>query len=113
MNFEDVLENYAGKRVLITGGAGCIGSNLVKALTHAEAEKVIVLDDFSSSPRWNLPNHPEIMVVNGSVLSEENLNRAFSTKPQYVFYLAAHFIRKSFKLPSNIWGEDSLCTSLM
>ncbi|MEM2103435.1 MAG: NAD-dependent epimerase/dehydratase family protein [Candidatus Bathyarchaeia archaeon] len=95
MNFEDVLGNYAGKRVLITGGAGCIGSNLVKALTMAGANRIIVLDDFSSSPRWNLPNHPEIMVVNGSVLSEENLKTVFSHKPQYVFHLAAHFANQN------------------
>ncbi|MEM3703000.1 MAG: NAD-dependent epimerase/dehydratase family protein, partial [Candidatus Bathyarchaeia archaeon] len=95
MNFEDVLEKYAGKRVLITGGAGCIGSNLVKALAKTEPEKIIVLDDFSASHRWNLPNHPEISVINGSVLNEENLKTAFAEKPQYVFHLAAHFANQN------------------
>ncbi|MGQ9461417.1 MAG: NAD-dependent epimerase/dehydratase family protein [Candidatus Bathyarchaeaceae archaeon] len=92
MKFEDI---YAGRRVLVTGGAGCIGSNLVRALVEASVEKVIVLDDFSSSPRWNLPNHPEISVINGSILGEENLKRAFSEKPQYVFHLAAHFANQN------------------
>lgn len=95
MKFEDVLGNYAGKKVLITGGAGCIGSNLVNTLTKAKVEKIIVLDDFSASPRWNLPNHPEITVIHGSVLNEENLKRAFSEKPQYVFHLAAHFANQN------------------
>ena len=95
MKFENVLQNYAGKRVLITGGAGCIGSNLVRALVKANVEKVIVLDDFSSSRRWNLPNHPEVAVINGSILCEENLKRAFSEKPQYVFHLAAHFANQN------------------
>jgi len=95
MRFENVSQNYAGKRILITGGAGCIGSNLVRALVKANVEKVIVLDDFSSSPRWNLPNHPEVKLVNGSILCEENLKRAFSVKPQHVFHLAAHFANQS------------------
>jgi UDP-glucose 4-epimerase len=95
MKFENVLQSYTGKRVLITGGAGCIGSNLVRTLFKAKVEKVIVLDDFSSASRWNLPNHPEVMLVNGSILREENLKRAFSEKPQYVFHLAAHFANQN------------------
>jgi nucleoside-diphosphate-sugar epimerase len=95
MKFEKVLQDYAGKKVLITGGAGCIGSNLIRALLKANVEKIIVLDDFSSAPRWNLPNHPEVSLVNGSILCEENLKRAFSDKPQYVFHLAAHFANQN------------------
>jgi UDP-glucose 4-epimerase len=95
MKFENILQDYAGKKVLITGGAGCIGSNLVRALVKANAEPVTVLDDFSSSPRWNLLNHPKVKLVNGSILSEENLKRAFSEKPQYVFHLAAHFANQN------------------
>jgi len=95
MKFEKVLQEYEGKRVLVTGGAGCIGSNLVRALVKADAEKVTVLDDFSSGPRWNLPNHPQLFLVEGSVLSEEDLNKAFSARPQYVFHLAAHFANQS------------------
>jgi len=95
MKFEGVLQNYAGKRVLITGGAGCIGSNLVRALIRLDVGKVIVLDNLSASPRWNLPNHPEVTLVNGSVLREEDLKRAFSEKLQYVFHLAAHFANQN------------------
>jgi nucleoside-diphosphate-sugar epimerase len=95
MKFDSILQNYARKRVLITGGAGCIGSNLVRALVKANVEKVTVVDDFSSSPKWNLPNHPEISLINGSILSEENLKRAFSEKPHYVFHLAAHFANQN------------------
>lgn len=46
MGFEKMLVKYAGKRVLVTGVAGCIGSNLVGALLKANVEKIVVLDDF-------------------------------------------------------------------
>ena len=38
------LSEYKGKNILITGGAGYIGSNLTKALIKAEAAKIIIID---------------------------------------------------------------------
>jgi len=95
MNFEKLLQNYSKKTILVTGGAGCIGSNLVRALIKADAEKIVALDDFSSSTHWNLPDHPRMMLVNGSILYDENLKRAFSERPNYVFHLAAHFANQN------------------
>ena len=40
--------------VLVTGGAGCIESNLVRALLKADPEKTIVIDDLSTACEWNL-----------------------------------------------------------
>jgi len=42
MRFEDVLSSYAGKRILITGGAGCIGRSLIRALLRAGPERIVV-----------------------------------------------------------------------
>ena len=89
------MSHYEGKCVLITGGAGCIGSNLVRTLIDANAEKIVVLDDLSASYRWNLPNHPKLVFIRGSILNEEHLKHAFSAKPQYVFHLAAHFANQN------------------
>ena len=38
-----LLEEYENKTVLITGGAGCIGSNLSRRMAELNAEKVIIL----------------------------------------------------------------------
>lgn len=89
------LDEYQGKNILITGGAGCIGSNLTKALIKAEAAKIIILDDLSAAEKWNIPLAPSVVFIHGSVLDEEILKRAFSTKLDFVFHLAAHFANQN------------------
>jgi nucleoside-diphosphate-sugar epimerase len=95
IDLENFLGLYGGKRVLITGGCGCIGSNLVRALLRVEPEVVVVVDDLSASFEWNLPREARVRFIRGSVLDEERLKRAFSFKPHFVFHLAAHFANQN------------------
>jgi nucleoside-diphosphate-sugar epimerase len=87
--------DYKGKNVLITGGAGCVGSNLTKALVKAGAASIVVLDDLSAAARWNIPLAPSIVFIQGSILDEESLKRAFAARPNFVFHLAAHFANQN------------------
>jgi nucleoside-diphosphate-sugar epimerase len=86
---------YKGKRILITGGAGAIGSNLTMAIAEAGAEMVIVLDNLSSGYKWNVPSLPNIMFIEGSITDEEILKRVFFERPEYVFHLAAFFANQN------------------
>ncbi|MEM4169416.1 MAG: NAD-dependent epimerase/dehydratase family protein, partial [Thermoproteota archaeon] len=95
MDLGDVLNSYSNKRILITGGAGCIGSNLIKALLKADPEKIVVLDDLSAAYEWNLPEDAKVLFIRGSILDEEKVKQAFSFKPHYVFHLAAHFANQN------------------
>jgi UDP-glucose 4-epimerase len=88
-------DGYKGKTIIITGGAGCVGSNLTKALIKAEAARIIVLDDLSAAEKWNIPVHPSVVFIRGSILDEEVLKRAFSCQPDFVFHLAAHFANQN------------------
>ena len=92
---EQYLNKYKGKNILITGGAGCIGSNLTKALIKAEAAKIIVLDDLSAAEKWNIPVAPNVVFIQGNILDEEVLKRAFSERLDFVFHLAAHFANQN------------------
>lgn len=81
--------------VLVTGGAGCVGSNLVRRLSELDAKKVIILDDLSSAYEWNIPRGKNVQFIHGSILDDEMLRRAFKERPQYVYHLAAHFANQN------------------
>jgi UDP-glucose 4-epimerase len=74
-------------RVLVTGGAGFIGSNLVKLLLESGHE-VVVLDDFSSGSRDNLAALAGVRVVDGDV-RESEVVQGTADGCEVVFHLAA------------------------
>jgi len=88
-------DEYEEKVVLITGGAGCIGSNLTKVLNNVNAKKIIILDDLSASYEWNVPQASNVVFVEGNILDDGVLRRVFKEKPDYVFHLAAHFANQN------------------
>jgi len=88
------LQAYASKTILVTGGAGAIGSNLTRRLAELGAQ-VITLDDLSSGVRWNVPSLPGILFVEGDILDEVKLKRVFFERPQIVFHLAAFFANQN------------------
>lgn len=86
---------YRGKRVLITGGAGCIGSNLCRSLLEAGAKQVVLLDDLSAGPPWNLPCSDRSTFFHGSVTDSKTLERTLADRPEVVFHLAAFFANQN------------------
>ena len=88
-------EFFGGRKILVTGGAGAIGSNLVRGLLRHNPELVIVLDDLSSSEEWNLPSSDRLLFVRGSVCDEVALKRVFWEKPSVVYHLAAFFANQN------------------
>lgn len=90
----EVAAAYRGQTALVTGGAGCVGSNLCRALLEAGAELVVV-DDLSAAAPWNLPASDRLIFLEGSILDRELLGRAFAKKPSTVFHLAAFFANQN------------------
>lgn len=92
---DDYKAYYQDKTILVTGGAGAIGSNLTRALAELKARTVIVLDDLSAAYEWNIPSLPNVLFVKGSVTDEVALKRVFAHRPDVVYHLAAFFANQN------------------
>lgn len=92
------LEILKNSGVLITGGAGFIGSFLTKKLLEYGC-KVTVLDDFFTGRRENLPlRDKNLKIIEGSVCDKKLVEMLVSKNP-YIFHLAARNIIVSTKNP--------------
>lgn len=97
---KEIKEYYEGKSILVTGGAGAIGSNLIIALSFlvGKAGKVTVLDNLSAikvKDPWNVTPLSNVMFVLGDVRSDVDLKRVFKENPKMVFHLAAFFANQN------------------
>ena len=97
---QSIKRYYKSKKILITGGAGAIGSNLAYALSNLVGKNglIIILDNLSATinrSSWNVPNLKNIMFIKGDVRNDEMLRRVFQEKPSIVFHLAAFFANQN------------------
>ena len=81
---------FSGKKVLVTGGAGFIGSNLADALVR-EGAKVTVLDDLFTGHKENINHFKDIQFVGGSV-TDYDLVASLVKESDFVFNLAVRNI---------------------
>lgn len=91
------LNEFKDKCVLVTGGAGFIGSNLVDKLVKFST-KVTVLDDLFTGDVKNISLEKNVNFVRGSV-TDQNLIENLVKKMDLVFHLAARNIIVSTKDP--------------
>lgn len=88
-------------RLLITGGAGCLGSNLVEHYIGLGHE-ICVIDNFVTGQRGVIPPQTRLKVVEGSIADANLVNKTFeSFKPSHVIHSAA-----AYSDPTN-WHEDT------
>ena len=87
-------------RVLITGGAGFIGSHLADRLLE-RGDDVVVVDNYATGRRDNLEEHPQLRIVEGSIAEPSVIEDAFSEPPDVVVHAAA-----AYKDPDD-WEEDA------
>lgn len=93
-------------RVLITGGAGFIGSHLADRLL-ADDHEVLVIDNYETGRRDNLSEQPGLTIVEDTIADRDMVDRVFADfDPERVVHCAA-----SYKDPE-AWGEDVLTNAL-
>lgn len=88
-------------RILVTGGAGCLGSSLVERY-HPRGHDILVVDNFATGRREVVPEMAGLAVACGSVADRELVDRLFDRfAPTHVVHAAA-----AYKDP-NDWREDA------
>jgi UDP-glucose 4-epimerase len=88
-------------KVLITGGAGFIGSHLTDRLLD-RGDEVLVIDNYATGRRDNLSPRSGLTLVEGSIADQATVRNAFEGfAPELVVHAAA-----SYKDPAN-WTEDA------
>lgn len=81
--------DFIGKKILVVGGAGFVGSNLTKKLLAAHPKEVIVVDNLLSADISNVPEHPQLNFIHASITEDKILNQLPSDL-DYVFHLATY-----------------------
>ena len=76
------------KKIIVTGGAGFIGSHLVKKLIDNGAEKILVIDDLSTGKAENIKDFEEVEFLNKKIEEIDNLAEVFSNF-EFCYHLAA------------------------
>jgi len=93
-------------RVLITGGAGFIGSHLADRLL-ARGDEVLVIDNLATGKKENLSSNPKLEFVEDTIADRAVVEGLFERfAPDHVIHAAA-----SYKDP-NDWNEDVLTNAL-
>jgi UDP-glucose 4-epimerase len=88
-------------KILVTGGAGFIGSNLVDALAEKDCHEIIIADDFSSGTRENVSQHasdPRVRIVELDIRDKARV-REIMRGVDMVYHLAVRCIRVSIRDP--------------
>ena len=79
--------DFSGTSILVVGGAGFVGSNLVQKLLEHSPKEIVIVDNLLSSDISNVPNLSNVRLLLGSIADDsilDNLPRDI----EYVFHLA-------------------------
>src|SRR5215469_9182934 len=80
---------FAGSSILVVGGAGFIGSNLLNLLLPMRPRRVIVVDNLLSADTFNLPELPEVDFRLGSIADDRILDD-LPADLDFVYHLACY-----------------------
>jgi nucleoside-diphosphate-sugar epimerase len=103
--------DFAGKTILVVGGAGFVGSNLVHMLLEHDPERILIVDNLLSSDTSNIPADQRVQFIFGSITYDRILNGLPDTL-DYVFHLACFHGNQSSIADPISDHENNTLTSL-
>lgn len=81
--------SFFGAKVLVVGGAGFVGSNLVHQVLEQNPREIVVVDNLLSSDITNIPGDPRVRFVFGSI-TDDKILADLPNDLDYAFHLACY-----------------------
>jgi UDP-glucose 4-epimerase len=102
----------AGKRLMLVGGAGLVGSHIVDQLISEPVSEIVVFDNFVRGTRVNLDEaqkSPKVRIVNASITDRDALARELAGIDG-VFLLASLWLGECVNDPRSAWEVNTIGT---
>jgi nucleoside-diphosphate-sugar epimerase len=94
-------EEFSDQRILVVGGAGFVGGNLIRRLLQSSPREILIVDSLLSAERANIPVSPEITFVEGSI-TDDKILEDLRDDLDFVFHLATYH-----------GNQNSICNPLL
>ncbi len=104
--------NLSGKRIMLIGGAGLVGSHIVDQLVLEPVSEIVVFDNFLRGTKANLAGamrSPKVRVVEGSITDPAALTRELQGIDG-VFLLASLWLGECVSDPRQAWEVNTIGT---
>jgi UDP-glucose 4-epimerase len=102
----------SGKRIMLIGGAGLVGSHIVDQLVDEPVAEIVVFDNFVRGTKQNLERaqrSPKVRLVEGSMTERERLAREIKGIDG-VFLLASLWLGECVNEPRSAWEVNTMGT---
>lgn len=98
VNMDEIYEHIKGRRILVTGGGGSIGSELCRQIAAHDPEQLVIFDIYENNAyeiqqdlKYKYADRLNLVVLIGSVRDSRKMDDIFCRyRPQIVFHAAAH-----------------------
>ena len=105
------VSSFCGAKVLVVGGAGFVGSNLVHQILNQGSTEIIVVDNLLSSDVANIPGDPRVRFVFGSI-TDDRILADLPCDLDFAFHLACYHGNQSSIANPIADHENNTLTSL-
>jgi len=105
------VSQFTRSKILVVGGAGFVGSNLVNSILNNDPKEIIIVDNLLSAERFNVPDRPEVTFLEGTITDDAILG-TINDDIDYIFHLATYHGNQSSIHDPLADHENNTLTSL-